>query len=410
MATATATSGTFTFLISDIEGSTLLARSLGDGWGDVLGDHHRLLRSAFEEAGGEGIGTQGDAFFVAFRRPKDAAVAALAAQRSLATHEWPEGVTVRVRMGIHTGEGSISAGEYHGVAIHRAARLCSASNGGEILVSQVTSALLEDEEHVSSAFLLVDLGEQQLKDFDRPVRVFRLLAAETEEAAPAEGDTGCVRVLIVDDQALVRAGFRMILDAYEDVDVIGEASNGEEAVTEAVRLRPDVVLMDVRMPALDGIEATRILLEREGSNAKVVMLTTFDMDEYVYEALRAGASGFLLKDVPPEQLVAGIRAVASGDALLAPAVTRRVIEEFVRLPRDTPPPSPKLEELTARELEVLKLMARGLSNAEIAEELVVSQATVKTHVARVLTKLDLRDRVQAVVLAYESGLVVAGRS
>src|SRR5436190_6013214 len=407
---STATSGTYTFLISDIEGSTQLARRLGDNWVDVLVEHHRLLREAFEEAGGEGIGTQGDAFFVAFRRPKDAALAALAAQRSLATHEWPEGVSVRVRMGIHTGEGSISAGEYHGVAIHRAARICGSCSGGEILLSQVTSALLEDEERESSAFMLVDLGEQQLKDFERPLRVFRLLAAETADTPAADDRNGCVRVLIVDDQALVRAGFRMILDAYEDIDVIGEASNGEEAVTEALRLRPDVVLMDVRMPALDGIEATRILLDREGSDAKVVMLTTFDMDEYVYEALRAGASGFLLKDVPPEQLVDGIRAVASGEALLAPAVTRRVIEEFVRLPRETPvTPSPKLEELTARELEVLKLMARGLSNAEIAEELVVSQATVKTHVARVLTKLDLRDRVQAVVLAYESGLVVAGR-
>jgi DNA-binding NarL/FixJ family response regulator len=244
------------------------------------------------------------------------------------------------------------------------------------------------------------------------VRVFRLLDAEPAEPLPEVGGDDVIRVLIVDDQALVRAGFRMILDAQENILVVGEASDGEEAVSEALRLRPHVVLMDVRMPNLDGIEATRILRDQDGAECKVVMLTTFDMDEYVYEALRAGASGFLLKDVPPEQLVAGIRAVASGDALLAPAVTRRVIEEFVRLPKDAPPPtpSPKLEELTARELEVLKLIARGLSNAEIAEELVVSQATVKTHVARVLTKLDLRDRVQAVVLAYESGLVVAGRA
>jgi DNA-binding NarL/FixJ family response regulator/class 3 adenylate cyclase len=406
---STPTSGTFTFLLSDIEGSTQLARRLGDDWVAVLADHHRLLRSAFEESGGEGIGTQGDAFFVAFRRPRDAALAALAAQRSLAAHAWPEGAAVRVRMGIHTGEGSISAGEYHGIAIHRAARICGAGNGGEILLSQVTSALLEDEEHESSAFVLVDLGEQQLKDFERPVRVFRLLDAEPAEPLP-DADDGCIRVLIVDDQALVRAGFRMILDAQESIEVIGEASDGEEAVAETLRLRPNVVLMDVRMPNLDGIEATRILLDREGSESKVVMLTTFDMDEYLYEALRAGASGFLLKDVPPEQLVAGIRAVASGEALLAPAVTRRVIEEFVRLPRDAPPePPPKLAELTARELEVLKLIARGLSNAEIADALVVSPATVKTHVARVLTKLDLRDRVQAVVLAYESGLIVAGR-
>jgi DNA-binding NarL/FixJ family response regulator len=218
-------------------------------------------------------------------------------------------------------------------------------------------------------------------------------------------------VLIVDDQALVRAGFRMILEAEEDMEVVGEAGDGREAVAEARRLRPDVVLMDVRMPDVDGIEATRRLLSDDGTDAKVVMLTTFDMDEYVYDALRAGASGFLLKDVPPEQLVAGIRAVASGDALLAPSVTRRVIEEFVRRPPSSVRGIPhKLADLTARELEVLKLIARGLSNAEIATELFVSETTVKTHVAHVLMKLDLRDRVQGVVLAYESGLIEPGES
>ena len=215
-------------------------------------------------------------------------------------------------------------------------------------------------------------------------------------------------VLIADDQALMRAGFRMILEAEPDLEVVGEAANGREAVAEAGRLRPDVVLRDVRMPEMDGIEATRRLLDGN-DDTKIVMLTTFDMDEYVYEALRAGASGFLLKDVPPEQLVAGIRAVASGDALLAPSVTRRVIEEFVSRPPDslrTPPPA--LDELSERELEVLKLIARGLSNAEIAKELYVSGTTVKTHVAHILLKLRLRDRVQAVVLAYESGLVQPG--
>jgi DNA-binding NarL/FixJ family response regulator len=218
-------------------------------------------------------------------------------------------------------------------------------------------------------------------------------------------------VLIVDDQALVRAGFRMILEAEEDMDVVGEAADGREAVTEARRIRPDIVLMDVRMPEIDGIEATRQLLAEDRSALKVVMLTTFDMDEYVYDALRVGASGFLLKDVPPEQLLDGIRAVAKGDALLAPSVTRRVIEEFVRRPpasvRTLPP---KLAELTARELEVMKLIARGLSNAEIATQLFVSEATVKTHVAHVLMKLGLRDRVQVVVAAYESGLVEPGGS
>ena len=217
-----------------------------------------------------------------------------------------------------------------------------------------------------------------------------------------------VRVLIVDDQALVRAGFRMILDAEPEIEVVGEASDGDEAVAETRRLEPDVVLMDVRMPELDGIEATRRLLA-DGASTKVVILTTFDLDQYVYEALRAGASGFLLKDVPPEQLVAGIHTIASGEALLAPAVTKRVIQEFVRRPPDsvrTPPP--ELAELTARELEVLKLVARGLANAEIAKELFVSDTTVKTHVAHVLMKLKLRDRVQAVVFAYESGLVLPG--
>jgi len=220
-----------------------------------------------------------------------------------------------------------------------------------------------------------------------------------------------ITVLLVDDQALVRTGFRMILEAEPDLEVVGEAADGREAIEQARSVSPDVVLMDVRMPEIDGIEATRQLLAAPDATAKVVMLTTFDMDEYVYEALRAGASGFLLKDVPPEQLVAGIRAVASGDALLAPSVTRRVIEEFVRRPPDSVRAAPaQLAELTARELEVLKLIARGLSNAEIAKDLFVSETTVKTHVAHVLMKLQLRDRVQAVVLAYESGLVQPGDS
>ena len=215
-----------------------------------------------------------------------------------------------------------------------------------------------------------------------------------------------IRVLVVDDQALVRAGFRMILEAEPDMEVVGEAADGVEAIAAVQRDRPDVVLMDVRMPNLDGIAATRRILE-DDSAAKVLMLTTFDMDEYVYEAFRAGASGFLLKDVPPERLVAGIRAVASGEALLAPSVTRRLIETFVqRQPARALPRS--IEDLTAREREVLELMARGLSNAEIAEKFVVSETTVKTHVSRVLDKLELRDRVQAVVFAYECGLLQPG--
>jgi DNA-binding NarL/FixJ family response regulator len=217
-----------------------------------------------------------------------------------------------------------------------------------------------------------------------------------------------IRVLVVDDQALVRTGFRMILDAEPEIEVVGEAAEGAEAVEAVRRLRPDVALMDVRMPGLDGLEATRRILSADGSAPQVLMLTTFDLDEYVYEALHAGASGFLLKDTPPEQLVAAIFVVAAGDALLSPAVTRRVIEQYVSGPSPSRQPPPGLDELTARELDVLRLLARGLSNAEIARELVVSETTVKTHVAHVLQKCRLRDRVQAVVLAYESGLVQPG--
>ena len=216
-------------------------------------------------------------------------------------------------------------------------------------------------------------------------------------------------MLVVDDQALVRAGFGMIIDAEPDLEVVGEAANGREAIDAVRRLAPDIVLMDVRMPLMDGIEATRQLMNGE-SSAKVVMMTTFDMDEYVYGALQAGASGFLLKDVPPEQLVAGIRAVASGDALLAPSITRRLIEEFVRRPTQQVLQRPAtVGRLTEREREVLQLMAQGLSNAEIAQTFVLSETTVKTHVARVLNKLGLRDRVQAVVFAYETALVQPGQ-
>jgi DNA-binding NarL/FixJ family response regulator len=220
-----------------------------------------------------------------------------------------------------------------------------------------------------------------------------------------------IRILIADDQALVRAGFRMILDAEDDLEVVGEAADGLQAVEQVRRLQPDVVLMDIRMPELDGIEATRrVLAGADEQPVRVLMLTTFDLNEYVYEALRAGASGFLLKDVPPEQLAAGIRIVAQGEALLAPSITKRLIQEFANAaPVNTPPPA-GLDELTARELEVFRLVARGLSNAEIAGELIVSETTVKTHVARMLMKLGLRDRVQAVVLAYESGVAVPGRS
>jgi DNA-binding NarL/FixJ family response regulator len=212
-----------------------------------------------------------------------------------------------------------------------------------------------------------------------------------------------VRVLLADDQALVRTGFRMILKAEPDIEVVGEAADGEQAVAATQRFQPDVAVMDVRMPHMDGLEATRRILAAPGARTRVLMLTTFDLDEYVYEALRAGASGFLLKDGPADQLIAAIRTVAGGGALLAPTVTRRLIEEFAR---GAPPAAPaELADLTARERTVLEHLARGQSNAEIAARLTLGEATIKTHVARVLSKLGLRDRTQAVIYAYESGLV-----
>jgi DNA-binding NarL/FixJ family response regulator len=213
-----------------------------------------------------------------------------------------------------------------------------------------------------------------------------------------------IRVLVADDQSMVRAGFRMLLAGEQDIEVVAEASNGLEAVDKAARFDPAVVLMDIRMPELDGLEATRRILAADDA-ARILILTTFDLDEYVYEALRAGASGFVLKDDPPEQLIAAVRTVAAGDALLSPTITKRVIKQFTRIPRPEPPK--ELAELTPREQEILRLIAGGLSNVEIGQELYISDTTVKTHVTHILRKLKLRDRVQAVVLAYQTGVFEA---
>jgi DNA-binding NarL/FixJ family response regulator len=213
-----------------------------------------------------------------------------------------------------------------------------------------------------------------------------------------------IRVLVADDQSMVRAGFRMLLGGEEDMEVVGEASNGVEAVDMAARFNPGIILMDIRMPELDGLQATRRILAADEA-ARILILTTFDLDEYVFEALRAGASGFVLKDDSPEQLIAAIRTVAAGDALLSPAITKRVIQKFARTPRAAAPK--ELDELSERERDVLHLMTHGLSNAEIGKQLYISETTVKTHVTHILQKLNLRDRVQAVVLAYQTGLFEA---
>ena len=217
-----------------------------------------------------------------------------------------------------------------------------------------------------------------------------------------------IRVLIADDHELMRNGLRAILDAQQDIEVVGEAEHGALAVENAIRLHPDVVIMDIRMPRLDGIEATRRLAVQGEKAPKVLVLTTFDLDEYVYQALRAGAAGFLLKDTPPRQLAEAVRTIAAGESLLAPAVTKRLIERYVSRPPGDTARRVRFAELTERELEVLQLITRGLSNAEIGARLFLSEATVKTHVTRILSKLGVRDRVQAVVLAYETGLVQPG--
>jgi DNA-binding NarL/FixJ family response regulator len=218
-----------------------------------------------------------------------------------------------------------------------------------------------------------------------------------------------IRVLLVDDEHMVREGFRLILETQPDIKVVGEAVDGRSSIEAAARLTPDVVLMDIRMPVTDGLEAARVILSRVTPPPKVVMLTTFDYDEYVYDALKAGASAFLLKDAPPEQLAAAVRTVARGDALLHPSITRRLIADFARRPTPRSGPPPELRGLTERELEVMRQVARGLTNGEIAEKLHVGAATVKSHVAHILAKLGLRDRTQAVVTAYETGLVEPGQ-
>lgn len=252
-----------------------------------------------------------------------------------------------------------------------------------------------------------DLALTPRDDVETRSRAYGLSVSEARDSPGEPGEH--VSVLIADDQALVRAGFRAILEGQPGISVVGEAIDGRDAIDLAGKRQPDVVLMDIQMPDIDGLEATRRILEgaENGHPVAVLMLTTFDVNEYVYEALRAGASGFLLKDVLPEQLIAAVRVVAAGDALIAPAITKRLIAQFARTAPSSTAPA-VLDELTPREVEVLTLIARGLSNGEIASELLLSEATVKTHVKRVFAKLDVRDRVQAVVLAYEAGLVSPG--
>jgi len=394
--------GTLTFLFTDIEGSTRLLREIGrERYEELLGIHRRVLREAIEATGGHLAGTEGDGCFAVFRSGADAVAAAASAQRGLGAHPWPADAPIRVRMGLHTGDAVAGAEGYVGLAVHHGARIGAAGDGGQVLLSSITARLVAHQ--LPEGVELRDLGERTLRDLDTPERLFELVI---DGAAGPSPRPGAIRVLIADDQALVRSGFRMILETAKDIHVVGDAEDGAEAVRLVGEVEPDVVLMDIRMPEVDGLEATRRILALANA-PRVIVLTTFDMNEYVYEAMKAGASGFLLKDVRPELLIESVRTVAHGDALLAPTITRRLIEEFTSRPQPGAFAATELSGLDERELEILRLVAQGLSNGEIAERLSVAEPAVAAYVDVILGKLGLRDRAQAVVVAYQTGLARA---
>jgi DNA-binding NarL/FixJ family response regulator len=346
------------------------------------------LRAVVAEHGGREIKTTGDGLMVAFASAVAAVRCAVALQRQ---------ATAPLRVGLAAGECVAEGGDLFGTPVLVAARLCDVAAAGEILATDVVRQLGGAPMAPAGTLRLAGLAERvvaaQVRWRDEPEDL-------VEEAAPAREIT----VVVADDQRLLRTGFRVILDAEPDITVVGEAADGRSAIDVVRRRRPDVVLMDIRMPELDGLTAAEQLLADPDVGTAVVMLTTFDLDEYIYEALRIGASGFLLKDTPSDRLLDAVRVAAAGEALLAPSITRRLIAKFTHAARPAPGAVPaELADLTARELDVLRLVADGLSNTEIAARLVLGENTVKTHVAHVLAKLGLRDRVQAVVLAYQTG-------
>jgi DNA-binding NarL/FixJ family response regulator/class 3 adenylate cyclase len=386
-----------TILFTDLVGATALFDRRGDEAADELRrERFAALRRAIAEHGGREVKSTGDGLMVAFTSAVAAVRCAIAMQQEAARL----GAGVGLRVGVDAAEPLPDGGDLYRKTVTIASRLCDAAPDGGILISEVVRQIAAPR--VAAPF--ASMGAMRLRGFAERVGVARVLWDGSAPEVP-EPAARPVTVVIADDQALLRTGFRVILDAEPDISVIGEAGDGRAAIDVVRRRRPDVALLDIRMPELDGLAAARAILADPELHTAVLMLTTFDRSEYVYEALRIGTSGFLLKDAPADRLLDAVRVVAAGEALLAPSITRTLIAEFARSARGRPDAVPaELAELTSRELDVLRLVARGLSNAEIAGELVLGENTIKTHVAHILAKLGLRDRVQAVIVAYESGL------
>jgi DNA-binding NarL/FixJ family response regulator/class 3 adenylate cyclase len=390
-----------TLLFTDLVGSASLFERHSDEAADaVRREHFDALRRAVAEHGGREVKSTGDGLMVAFPSAVSALRCAVEMQRAAAA----EG-ELELRIGLDAGEPLPEGDDLYGTPVIVASRLCDAAGAGEILASEIVCKIAGPR--ISEA--IQPVGALKLRGTGERVAAAQVRwreGADTHRPAQPPAPARQISVVVADDQQLVRSGFRVILDAEPDIKVVGEARDGRSVLDIVSRTRPDVALMDIRMPELDGLKAAERILSEPELDTAVLMLTTFDLDQYIYEALRIGASGFLLKDTPADRLLDAVRVAAAGDALLAPSITRRLIERFARAARPDPDSvPPRLAELTPRELEVLKLVARGLSNAEIAAELVLGENTIKTHVAHVLGKLELRDRVQAVVLAYETGLV-----
>ena len=392
-----------TILFADLVGSAALFARHGDEAADELRRAHLgALRAAVAEHEGREIRSTGDGLMVTFASTAAALRCAVTMQRATTGAE----DRLPLRVGLDAGE-PVGGDELYGTPVIVAEQLCNMAEPGEILATDVVCRVAAPR----LAHVIAPAGALKLRGVEGRIPASRVLWREGEEITadlPA-GAPDTIATVIVDDERLLRTGFRVILEAEPDITVVGEAEDGRSALDVVRRRRPDVVLMDIRMPELDGLQAAEQLLADPELDTAVIMLTTFDLDRYVYDALRVGASGFLLKDTPADRLLDAVRIAAAGDALLSPQITRRLIAQFTSSARPAATEvSAALGDLTERELDVLRLIARGLSNAEIAAELIVTENTIKTHVAHVLSKLGLRDRVQAVVLAYESGLVTPG--